>query len=73
MPAGQAMVQGASQSPVCSERSNPSAVLRMSQTSSEEASMSCPGAGHAEQEGRNLPVLLSFTTQTKQEVVWEIF
>ena len=71
--AGQASVQGASQSPVCSETSRESAVRRMSFTSSDEASISCPGAGQAEQEGRNLPVLQSFTTQTKQLVVLEIF
>ena len=44
----------------------------MSSTSSLEASISCPWAGQAEQEGRKRPVFLSFTTQTKQLVVREM-
>ena len=50
------MVQGASQSPECSLKSSSNAVLRIAFTSSPDASTSCPGAGRAAQEGRNLPV-----------------
>ena len=67
--AGQARVQGASQSPVCSLNSRLSAVRRMASTSGWLTSISCPGAGFAEHEGRNLPVFRSRTTQTKQLVV----
>lgn len=70
--AGQAIVHGASQSPVCSESRSDSAVLRISSTSGLDASISCPGAGTAAQLGIYRPVFLSRTTQTKQLVVLEI-